>query len=122
MVDRIDVLKNSALFNKRLDVLFRNLGYFVESSIIYREIIILNLEFATTKEKVNVIYAKNLNLYKKYKNDIKEYKKSNSVVLLDKRVPKRAIPYKIWVLSELADIEKCGYLGCARVPSSLFGR
>lgn len=108
-------------FRKRLEVLFKNLGYIVESSMIYMEIIILDLKFATTGDKVNVIYAKNLNLYKKYRREIKEYKKDNSVVLLDKKAPKRAIPYKVWALSELADIEKCGYLGCGRVPSGLIG-
>jgi hypothetical protein len=116
MAEKIDV------FKKRLEILFRNLGYFVESSMIYREIIILDLEFATTGDKVNVIYAKNLSLYKKYKNEIKEYKKGNSVVLLDKKVPKGAVPYKVWALSELADIEKCGYLGCVRVPTGIVER
>lgn len=109
-------------FRKRLGVLFKNLGYYVESSMIYREIIILDLEFATTHDKVNVIYVKSLGIYKKYKQDIKEYKKDNTIILFDKKVPKRAVQYKAWVLSELAEIEKCGYLGCARVPSSLFSK
>lgn len=111
--------KKIDVFNKRLAVLFKNLGYIVESSMIYREIIILNLEFATTGDKVNVIYAKNLNLYKKYRKEIKEYKKSNTVLLFDKKAAKGAVPYKVWALSELADIEKCGYLGCARIPAGI---
>jgi hypothetical protein len=106
-------------FKKRLEVLFKNIGYVVESSLIYQDLIILDMEFATTHDKVNVIYVGDLNTYKKFKEDIKEYEKNNTVVLFDKPVAKKAVPYKTWALSELADIEKCGYLGCMAVPSSL---
>lgn len=110
---------NAVKFKKRLEILFKNLGYFVESSMIYQDLIILDLEFATTHDKVNVIYCKDLKTFKKFKKDVEEYKKKNTVLLFDKKVIKVHSGYKIWLLSELADIEKCGYLGCQRFPAEL---
>lgn len=108
-------------FKKRLAVLFKNLGYFVESSVIYQDLIIFDLEFVTTHDKINVIYCRDLKTFDKFKKDIEEYSKKNTVLLFDKKIATR-VRHKVWWLNELADIEKCGYLGCVRFPGSALVR
>lgn len=110
---------NKQQFKKRLEILFKNLGYYVESSMIFQDLIIFDLEFATTHDKINVIYCNDLKTFEKFKEDIKEYSKKNTVLLFNKKVIRVHSGYKIWLLSELADIEKCGYLGCQRFPAGL---
>ena len=105
-------------FKRRLEVLFKNLGYFVESSMVFQDLIIFDLEFATTHDKVNVIYCGDLKTFEKFKSDIKEYQKKNTVLLFNKKVVRPHGGYKLWLLSDLGDIEKCGYLGCERFPAS----